>query len=141
MPNPRILLIEDDPSVRHGIAAFLRANDLDVDEAEACAQALDLFRAGKHDVVVADYSLPDGTSLDILPQVKRISEDTPESSTPRSFRKAAASSGARSISSDSIRALMGTYAASWWARTNSATFPTNGLAATPARSPSATLQA
>ena len=77
MPNPRILLIEDDPSVRHGIAAFLRANDLDVDEAEACAQALDLFRAGKHDVVVADYSLPDGTSLDILPQVKRISEDTP----------------------------------------------------------------
>jgi len=77
MPNPRILLIEDDPSVRHGMAAFLRANDLDVDEAETCSQAMDLFRAGKHDVVVADYSLPDGTSLDILPQVKRLSEDTP----------------------------------------------------------------
>jgi DNA-binding NtrC family response regulator len=77
MTNPRILLIEDDPSVRHGIAAFLRANDLDVDEAEACGQAMELFRAGKHDVVVADYSLPDGTSLEILPQVKRLSEDTP----------------------------------------------------------------
>ena len=38
----------------------------------------------------------------------RISEDTPESSTPRSFRKAFASSGERSISSDSIRALIGT---------------------------------
>jgi DNA-binding NtrC family response regulator len=59
------------------MAAFLRANDLDVDEAETCNQAMDLFRAGKHDVVVADYSLPDGTSLDILPQVKRLSEDTP----------------------------------------------------------------
>ena len=30
-----------------------------------------------HDVVVADYSLPDGTSLDILPQVKKLSEETP----------------------------------------------------------------
>jgi DNA-binding NtrC family response regulator len=77
MTNPRILLIEDDPSVRHGIAAFFRANELDVDEADACAQAMDLFRAGQHDVVVADYSLPDGTSLDILAQVKRMSEDTP----------------------------------------------------------------
>jgi DNA-binding NtrC family response regulator len=77
MANPRILLIEDDQSVRHGIAAFMRANDLDVDEADACGTAMDLFRAGRHDVVVADYSLPDGTSLDILPKVKRISEDTP----------------------------------------------------------------
>ncbi len=77
MARPKILLIEDDPSVRHGMAAFLRANELDVEEAENCRQALELFRAGNHDVVVADYSLPDGTSLDILPQVKKLSEDTP----------------------------------------------------------------
>ena len=30
-----------------------------------------------HDIVVADYSLPDGTSLDILPQIKKLSEETP----------------------------------------------------------------
>jgi len=77
MAKPKILLIEDDPSVRHGMAAFLRASDLDVEEAENCKQALERFRAGNHDVVVADYSLPDGTSLDILPQVKKLSEDTP----------------------------------------------------------------
>ena len=77
MSRPKILLIEDDPSVRHGMAAFLRANELDVEEAENCQQAMDLFRADNHDVVVADYSLPDGTSLDILPQVKKLSEDTP----------------------------------------------------------------
>jgi len=77
MSRPKILLIEDDPSVRHGMAAFLRASELDVEEAETCKQAMELFRAGNHDVVVADYSLPDGTSLDILPQVKRLSEDTP----------------------------------------------------------------
>jgi DNA-binding NtrC family response regulator len=77
MPDSRILLIEDDPSVRHGMAAFLRANDLDVIEAGDCRQALEAFRAGNPDVVVADYSLPDGTSLDILAQVKRLSEDTP----------------------------------------------------------------
>jgi DNA-binding NtrC family response regulator len=77
MTSPRILLIEDDPSVRHGMAAFLRANGLEVQEAEACRQALDLYRSGNPDVVVADYSLPDGTSLDILAQVKRMNEQTP----------------------------------------------------------------
>ncbi len=77
MTDPRILLIEDDPSVRHGMAAFLRANSIEVQEAETCRQALELFRSGNPDVVVADYSLPDGTSLDILAQVKRMSENTP----------------------------------------------------------------
>jgi DNA-binding NtrC family response regulator len=77
VPRPKILLIEDDPAVRHGMAAFLRANDLDVDESETCQRATELFRSGGYDVVVADYSLPDGTSLDLLPQFKRLSEDTP----------------------------------------------------------------
>ena len=77
MPEPKVLLIEDDPAVRHGMAAFLRANGLDVDEAESCQKAMERFRAVGHDVVVADYSLPDGTSLDILPQVKKLSEETP----------------------------------------------------------------
>ncbi len=77
MPEPRVLLIEDDPAVRHGMAAFLRANGLDVDEADSCQKAMERFRAVGHDVVVADYSLPDGTSLDILPQVKKLSEETP----------------------------------------------------------------
>jgi DNA-binding NtrC family response regulator len=77
MTKTRILLIEDDPAVRHGMAAFLRANDLEVDETETCKAALECFKAVGHDVVVADYSLPDGTSLDVLAQVKKLGEDTP----------------------------------------------------------------
>jgi DNA-binding NtrC family response regulator len=77
LPKPKILIIEDDPAVRHGMAAFLRANELEVDESETCQRATELFRGGSYDVVVADYSLPDGTSLDLLPQFKRLSEDTP----------------------------------------------------------------
>jgi len=77
VPKPKILIIEDDPAVRHGMAAFLRANDMEVDESETCQQATELFRGGGYDVVVADYSLPDGTSLDLLPQFKKLSEDTP----------------------------------------------------------------
>ncbi len=77
MPEATVLLIEDDPAVRHGIAAFLRANGLDVDEADTCQKAMERFKAVGHDVVVADYSLPDGTSLDILPQIKKLSEETP----------------------------------------------------------------
>src|SRR5512140_3884030 len=59
------------------MGAFLRANGLDVDETDTYRKALERFREIGHDVVVADYSLPDGTSLDILPQVKKLSEDTP----------------------------------------------------------------
>jgi len=77
MADPRVLLVEDDPAVRHGMAAFLRANNLEVDETDTCQKALERFRAVGHDVVVADYSLPDGTSLDLLPQFKKMSEDTP----------------------------------------------------------------
>ena len=77
MAEAKILLIEDDPAVRHGMAAFLRANGLDVDETETCQRALERFKAVGHDIVIADYSLPDGTSLDILPQVKKLSEETP----------------------------------------------------------------
>lgn len=64
-------------AVRHGIAAFLRASDIDVDEAETLHQAVERFRESVHEIVVADYSLPDGTSLEMLPHVKRLSEDTP----------------------------------------------------------------
>lgn len=77
MTSSTILLIEDDPAVRHGLAAFMRASGIEVDEAETCRTALELFREGRHEVVVADYSLPDGTSLDLLPDFKRLSEDTP----------------------------------------------------------------
>jgi DNA-binding NtrC family response regulator len=77
VPEAKILLIEDDPAVRHGMAAFLRANGLDVEETETCQRALERFKAVGHDVIVADYSLPDGTSLDLLPQVKKLSEETP----------------------------------------------------------------
>lgn len=77
MAKAKVLLIEDDPAVRHGMAAFLRANDLDVDETETCRAALEHFKAVGHDVVVADYSLPDGTSLEVLAQVKKLGEDTP----------------------------------------------------------------
>ncbi|HPC82254.1 MAG TPA: sigma-54 dependent transcriptional regulator [Thermoanaerobaculaceae bacterium] len=77
MANPRVLLVEDDQAVRHGLSAFLRANGILVDEAETCRQARASFRPGDHEVVIADYSLPDGTSLDFLPDVKRLSEDTP----------------------------------------------------------------
>jgi DNA-binding NtrC family response regulator len=77
MAKPRILLIEDDSAVRHGIAAFLRASGIDVDEAETLRGAIDAFRESVHEVIVADYSLPDGTSLDMLPHVKRLSEETP----------------------------------------------------------------
>lgn len=77
MASPRILLIENDLAVRHGLSAFLRASGIDVDEAGSCREAMEQFRDTSHEVVVADYSLPDGTSLDILPDIKRISEDTP----------------------------------------------------------------
>ncbi len=54
----RILLVEDDPSIRELTAAGLRAAGYDVETASTGLEALDRFRAGHPDAVVLDIMLP-----------------------------------------------------------------------------------
>jgi len=61
-----VLLVEDEAVTRSSIARYLRASGYDVRETETVAQGVESFRASRPDAVIADYSLPDGTALDLL---------------------------------------------------------------------------
>jgi DNA-binding NtrC family response regulator len=77
MTRSSILLVEDEPAVRFGIREFLEAHGWTVEETQSCQEAQAAFRAGHPDVAVLDYSLPDGTALDLLPRLKALDADVP----------------------------------------------------------------
>src|SRR6266849_3055070 len=77
MARNRILVVDDEPGLRFGIRDFLELQGYDVDEAESCQNAQQIFRTARPDIVIADYMLPDGTALDLLPRLKEIDSDIP----------------------------------------------------------------
>ena len=77
MTRSSILLVEDEPAVRFGIREFLEAHGWTVEEAQSCQEAQAAFRADRPDVAVLDYSLPDGTALDLLPRLKALDAEVP----------------------------------------------------------------
>ncbi|HEX3131737.1 MAG TPA: sigma-54 dependent transcriptional regulator [Thermoanaerobaculia bacterium] len=70
MPRNTILLVEDESGVRFGIRKYLAAQGFEILEAESCRAAEELFRASRPDLVLADYLLPDGTGIDLLPRLR-----------------------------------------------------------------------
>ena len=77
MAKNRILIVDDEPSVRFGIRDFLELQGYEVDEAETCKEARQVFSTSRPDVVIADYMLPDGTALDLLPRLKDVDSEIP----------------------------------------------------------------
>lgn len=77
MARNKILIVDDEPGLRFGVRDFLELRGYEVDEAASCQSAEQLFRAARPDVVVADYLLPDGTALDLLPRLKEIDAEIP----------------------------------------------------------------
>ena len=68
MPKNRVLLVEDDRGIRFGIRNFLAGRDFDVDEADTLKQGEEIYRQNRPDIVILDYSLPDGNALEVLPR-------------------------------------------------------------------------
>ncbi len=77
MAKNRILIVDDEPAVRFGIRDFLELQGYEVEEAETCQDARHLFSNSRPDIVIADYMLPDGTALDLLPRLKEIDSEIP----------------------------------------------------------------
>src|SRR5438034_4215638 len=77
MARNRILVIDDEPGLRFGVRDFLELHGFEIDEAESCLKAQQIFRTSRPDIVIADYLLPDGTALDLLPRLKEIDSDIP----------------------------------------------------------------
>jgi DNA-binding NtrC family response regulator len=77
MARNKVLVVDDEPGVRFGIRDFLEQQGYEIEEAQSCEDAQNLFRTSRPDIVIADYMMPDGTALDLLPRLKEIDPDTP----------------------------------------------------------------
>ena len=70
----RVLLVDDESIIRMAVRKFLTAAGFEIVEAENRATAMSKIRAHRPDAVILDYKLPDGTALDLLPQIRAIDE-------------------------------------------------------------------
>ena len=74
----KILLVDDHPTVREGIAALIgRQSDLEIcGQAPGVQEALQLVVAQSPNLAVVDLSLRDGHGLDLTKQIKLLNADT-----------------------------------------------------------------
>jgi DNA-binding NtrC family response regulator len=77
MSKKRILIGEDDSSIRSALSEFLQANNYQVAEANTCEAIRQSFRTSAPDAAILDYSLPDGTALDLLPNLRQSYSSVP----------------------------------------------------------------
>jgi DNA-binding NtrC family response regulator len=73
MPNTRILVIDDDPSMLEIAEYRLRAARYDVSTALTSAEGLGLVEKQAFDVVLTDLLLPDMSGIDLVKQLKTVS--------------------------------------------------------------------
>jgi len=68
----RILLVDDERTIRSAVRRFLEAKGYDVEEAETCEAAQEMFRTSRPDAAILDYRLTDGNAVDLLPKLKAV---------------------------------------------------------------------
>ncbi|KAA2234163.1 response regulator [Salinarimonas soli] len=66
----RLLLVEDNPAERLGVAELLGHHDIDIVTAETGSEALDSLRAEPTDCVVLDLKLPDMSGFEVLERIR-----------------------------------------------------------------------
>jgi DNA-binding NtrC family response regulator len=65
-----VLIVDDEAAIRTAVRKFLTSHGFEVSEAMSCQGALERARTVNPDAIILDYSLPDGTALDVLPQLR-----------------------------------------------------------------------
>jgi phosphoserine phosphatase RsbU/P len=73
----KVLTIEDEPTVRGGIVAYLEDSGFELLEADDGRSGLDLFHRQNPDVVLCDLRLPGMDGLDVLEKIVEESPETP----------------------------------------------------------------
>ncbi|WP_298013656.1 sigma-54 dependent transcriptional regulator [uncultured Castellaniella sp.] len=77
MARTRILIVDDEDSIRFGMRDFLEARGYSVADADSCQKARELFEASSPDVAIVDYRLHDGSAMELLRDFKQIDPDVP----------------------------------------------------------------
>lgn len=74
---PKILVVDDEESVRYSFKKLLREPDYKVITARNGSEALELMQAESPDLIVLDIEMPVMSGLEALQQIKNISPKTP----------------------------------------------------------------
>ena len=69
----RVLLVEDESTIRNFIRTVLEANDYQVLTAGTCQQALMMFSSHLPDLVILDLGLPDQDGLEFIRRTRQVS--------------------------------------------------------------------
>src|SRR5687767_6790190 len=70
----KILIIDDEESIRLGFSSFLQTKGYFCMDAETGARGLNLVRSDVPDLVLLDMNLPDMDGVDVLREIKRENE-------------------------------------------------------------------
>jgi len=68
----RVLVVEDQPDVRHMMATALAIEGYRVDEAGNAYEGLDRLRSRHYGLVVSDYAMPGGTGTWMIQEAQRL---------------------------------------------------------------------
>lgn len=63
--KPKIVVVEDDDDVRHGLSEYLQARGFHVDQASTGVELHEALKEQRYDVAVLDVNLPDVSGFDL----------------------------------------------------------------------------
>ncbi len=75
--KPRLLVIDDEPSIQHAFTRAFRDTDVEVSLASNAAEAINRFGEVAPDVVVLDVHLPDATGLETYHRLRGLDARVP----------------------------------------------------------------
>lgn len=75
--RPRVLVVDDEESIRDLLAKTLALADYDVDVSPDGASALERMRSTSYDLLIADLKMPGMDGLSLIREVKRLGSEMP----------------------------------------------------------------
>ena len=72
---PRVLLVDDEETIRLALAKFLRTRGYLVDTAASVSDALAMLRAAPYTVILCDVRMPGMTGVELVPLALELDED------------------------------------------------------------------
>ncbi len=75
MSKAKILVVDDQDSIRHFVSKAFEAEGYDVQTTGSVRETREALEAGIPDLAVLDLKLPDGSGLDLLREIKRLDPD------------------------------------------------------------------
>jgi putative two-component system response regulator len=71
----RLLIVDDEETIRLALSRFLRSRGFEADTAETGAQALTLLRDGFYSLMLCDIRMPGMSGLDLVPRARALHPD------------------------------------------------------------------